>query len=115
MIYSLTIADHVEHLKLVLQVLKNNQFLVKRSKCAFTQPSIEYLGHIVSAEGVHMDQQKIQAVLNWPQPQNVKELMGFLGLTCYYRRLVRSYVSIVAPLTELLSNGPRQQPKLLII
>ena len=114
LIYSLTVADHVEHLKLVLQGLKNNHFLVKRSKCAFAQPSVEYLGHIVSAKGVHMDQQKFQVVMDWPQPRSIKELRRFLGLTGCYRRFVRSYASIAAPLTKLLKNDAFQWTNLAI-
>ena len=77
LIYSFKLVDHVDHLKLVLQVLKKNQFLVKKSKCCFAQALVEYLGHIVSAESVHIDQQKIQVVMGWPQPRNIKELRGF--------------------------------------
>ena len=102
--YSSTLAEHLDHLRLVLQVLKDNQFFVKRSKCAFRQKEVEYLGHIVSAEGVHMDQNKVKAMVEWPQPKNIKELRGFLGLTGYYRRFVRSYASIAAPSTELLKK-----------
>ena len=69
-----------------MQTLKDNHFLVKRSKCAFGQEAVEYLGHVVSAKRVHMDQCKVQAMLDWPQPKNIKELRSFLGLIGYYRR-----------------------------
>lgn len=108
LIYSFKLVDHVDHLKLVLQVLKKNQFLVKKSKCCFAQALVEYLGHIVSAESVHIDQQKIQVVMGWPQPRNIKELRGFQGLTGYYRLFIHSYASIVAPLTKLLKKDAFQ-------
>ena len=70
---------------MVLQTLRDNQFLVKKSKCAFGQCLVEYLGHVVSGEGVHMDRNKVKVMLDWPQPKNIKELHGFLGLTGYYK------------------------------
>ncbi|XP_024019766.1 uncharacterized protein LOC112091134 [Morus notabilis] len=104
LVYSASISDHIRHLRQVLQVLREHQFFVKRSKCTFGQTSIEYLGHIVSNYGVSMDLAKVKAMLEWPVPNNLKELRGFLGLTGYYRRFVRSYATIASPLTDLLKK-----------
>ena len=79
LVYSSSMVDQLDHLRLVLQTLKDHQFFVKRSKCSFGQPSVEYLGHVVLAMGVSMDYQKVQAMLDWPEPKNVKELRGFWG------------------------------------
>ena len=84
LVYSSTWHEHLCHLEAVLKVLKENVLFTKLSKCAFGVLEIEYLGHIVSGEGVAMDATKVQAVLEWPTPLNIKQLRGFLGLTGYY-------------------------------
>jgi hypothetical protein len=77
---------------------------LKQSKCLIAQPSIEYLGHVVSANGVGPDPTKIEAMVNWPVPKNVRQLRGFLGLTGFYRKFVCNYASIAAPWTQLLKR-----------
>ncbi|KAD7480494.1 hypothetical protein E3N88_03630 [Mikania micrantha] len=101
LIYSQNRADHESHLKTVLELLLNNHFFAKESKCCFGQHSVLFLGHVVTAAGVQVDQDKVQAVTSWPIPSNVKEVRGFLGLTGYYRRFVKHYGIIARPLTAL--------------
>ncbi|WVY93439.1 hypothetical protein V8G54_032527 [Vigna mungo] len=102
LVYSSSLSRHVSHLEQVFQCLLENKFYLKLSKCLFAQKQLEYLGHIISAAGVQPDPSKIQAVLAWPPPSNVKTLWGFLGLTGFYRKFVKGYATIASPLTSLL-------------
>lgn len=104
LIYSPSWGVHVQHLESVLQTLQQNSLFARLSKCSFGLLEVEYLGHTVSGSGVAMDKNKVQAVLDWPQPANVKQLRGFLGLTGYYRRFIKSYAHIATPLTDLLKK-----------
>lgn len=80
LVYSKDMAQHIEHLRLTFEVLKHHQLFVKKSKCSFRQTKLEYFEHIISKEGVSVDETKIQAMVNWPSPKNLKALKGFLSL-----------------------------------
>ncbi|KAL3499013.1 hypothetical protein ACH5RR_041745 [Cinchona calisaya] len=104
-IYSRTLEEHIQHLRKVFSVLKENQLFVKKEKCAFAEQEVPFLGHIVGRGQIRMDVSKIQAIVEWKPPTKVTELRSFLGLTNYYRKFVRSYSNITTPLTELLKKG----------
>jgi hypothetical protein len=104
LIYSPSWHSHLQHLEWVLQVLEQNELYAKLSKCSFGQREVDYLGHIVSYSGVHIDANKIRDVLEWPTPTNIKQLRGFLGLTGYYRRFIKAYAQLAGPWTDLLKK-----------
>lgn len=105
LVYSPNADSHYTHLKRVLGLLRANSLFAKMSKCSFGQSQVEYLGHVINEKGVGVDPSKIQSVMDWPQPQTVKALRGFLGLTGYYRKFVKNYGLIAKPLTALLKKG----------
>ena len=104
LIYSRSWEDHLAHLQIVLQILSTNSLFAKESKCRFSVLQVEYLGHIISEQGVSVDPAKIQVVIEWPTSTTAKGVRGFLGLAGYYRKFIRHFGSIAAPLTRLLSN-----------
>jgi hypothetical protein len=105
LIYSKTYEEHIYHVKQVFDLLKEHQFKVRLSKCSFAQQQLKSLGHIISANGVGTNPEKVKDVQNWPMPTSVREVRGFLGLASYYRRFVKSFGIIAKPLTELLTKG----------
>jgi hypothetical protein len=101
LIYSKSWEDHVRHVDKVLQLLKEKQLYAKPSKCFFGVKEVEYLGHIVSHEGVKVDPNKIKAMMDWPIPKTLKNLRGFLGLKGYYRKFFQNYGRIATHLMAL--------------
>ncbi|GKC84187.1 putative mitochondrial protein [Tanacetum coccineum] len=99
-----TLEEHVYYLSVVLETMRQNQLFAKQSKCVFGTKQVEYLGHVISALGVATNPSKIKAMQDWPVPNNVKQLRGFLGLTGYYRRFIMNFASVSRPLTQLLKN-----------
>lgn len=104
LIYSPTLEAHMSHLDEVFNILQQNQLSVKQSKCSFAKQRLEYLGHIISAQGVATDPCEIEAVQDWLVPTNAKQLTGFLGITGYYRKFIKNYSLLSRTLTNLLKK-----------
>lgn len=104
LVFSETLEEHLQHLEKVLSVLQKEQLCVKLSKCQFAVSQVEYLGHIISGEGVSTDPNKVPAVAEWPTPTTVTQLRGFLGLCGYYRRFVKDFGLIARPLHDALKK-----------
>ena len=104
LIYSKTWSEHLQHVRAVLQVLRDNSLFLKKSKCIFAEEKVHYLGHVISVAGVAMDESKVDAIQAWPVPKTLRALRGFLGLTGYYRKFIANYGVIAAPLTALMKK-----------
>nr|KYP41448.1 Retrotransposable element Tf2 [Cajanus cajan] len=104
LVYSKSFNAHLQHLRSILDLLSVNQFYAKRSKCIFGVACVGYLGHTITESGVQPDPDKVKAIMDWPVPLSLTSLRGFLGITGFYRRFVRHYARIAAPLTELLKD-----------
>jgi hypothetical protein len=105
LIYSKNIKQHRLHVAQVFQILRIHQLKAKMSKCTFATPTVEYLGHVMSGEGVAIDPAKIKEISTWEAPKMIKQLRRFLGLTGYYRRFVQGYASICRPLHDALKKN----------
>ncbi|GKA36639.1 putative reverse transcriptase domain-containing protein [Tanacetum coccineum] len=101
LIYSRNKEEHADHLRIILELLKKEKLYAKFSKCDFWISIVQFLGHVIDSQGIHVDPAKIKAVKNWASPTTPTEVRQFLGLTGYYRRFIKDFLKIAKPLTEL--------------
>src|SRR5215469_6783525 len=104
-IYSKTYEEHLTHTRKVFQLMREHGIYAKQVKCYFAQKEVPYLGHYVSEKGIRTNPAKVQAVRDYPEPKNLKQLRGFLGLAGYYRRFIKDFSKIAAPMNKLLKQG----------
>jgi hypothetical protein len=107
LVFSKTPEEHTKHLKLVLEALRKAQLYAKLSKCSFFQDKVDFLGFVVGAGTLSVDPKKVQAVVDWPEPQDVHQVRSFLGLMNYFRKFIQGYSAQAAPLNELLQKGSK--------
>ncbi|GJV61473.1 putative reverse transcriptase domain-containing protein [Tanacetum coccineum] len=109
LIYSKNKEEHEQHLKIILELLKNEQLYAKFSKCDFWLESVQFLGHVINNKGVHVDPTKVEAIRNWSAPTTPKEVRQFLGLAGYYRRFIEGFSLISKPLTKLTEKNKKYE------
>ncbi len=107
LIYSRNLAEHRHHVTQVLQWLRQHHLYLKMEKCEFHRSTVQFLGYVIGQNGIRMDQGKVTAIRELPLPSTVKELQRFLGFANFYRRFIKNYSLLTAPLTSLLRGKPK--------
>jgi hypothetical protein len=107
LIYSRTMEEHDEHLRLVLQCLREHKLYVKLSKCYFYKSKIHYLGHVISGEGIVIHPTKVEAIMEWLALTNVPEVCSFMGLAGYYQSFIEGFSKIENLITELQKKNKK--------
>ncbi|GKA62633.1 putative reverse transcriptase domain-containing protein [Tanacetum coccineum] len=105
LIYSKSRKEHEGHLKLILKLLKEEELYAKFSKCEFWLSKVQFLGHVIDSEGIHVDPAKIESIKDWASPKTPTEIRQFLGLAGYYRRFIKGFSKIARPMTKLTQKS----------
>src|SRR6185312_15738015 len=109
LVYSRTREEHLQHLRTVLETLRKHKLYAKESKCEFMKDHVEFLGHIIGADGLRMQQEKLDSIAAWPAPTCLDDLRSFLGTAGYYRRFIRDFSRIALPLNHLTKKDTPYQ------
>jgi hypothetical protein len=107
LIASHTAEQHVQHLRAVMKVLRENRFYAKLKKCEFNKPEVSFLGHTVGKYGLKVDEKKVAVVNDWPTPTKAEQVRSFVGLANYFRKFIQGFSSLVSPLITLMNKSPK--------
>jgi RNase H-like domain found in reverse transcriptase/Reverse transcriptase (RNA-dependent DNA polymerase) len=107
-VFSQTLKEHIQHVRRILTRLREAGLYLKLSKCRFHAREINYLGYLVSSEGISVEPARVETIISWPEPQNIRDIQSFLGFANFYRRFIRNFAKITVPLTDLLKKANRE-------
>jgi hypothetical protein len=109
LVFSNSAEEHLQHLRKVFELLRENQFYGRLPKCEFNMPKLKYVGHIVGNGQLSTDPKKVKTVTDWPAPKSVKEVRQFLGLAQWFRRFIHHFAELSLPLTALLRKEVQER------
>ena len=105
LIFSKTLEEHLQHLQQILEILRQHKLYAKLEKCEFLKEELDYLGFLISKDGIKTQPRKIKAITDWATPKTQSDIRAFLGLAGYYRKFIKDFAKIAAPLNNLLHKG----------
>ena len=108
-IYSQNEEEHIKHVRRVLERLREAKLYLKLSKCVFHAREINYLGFLISPDGISVDRSRVETILSWPEPKNIHDIQSFIGFANFYRRFIKNFAKISVPLTDMLKKPTGHQ------
>jgi hypothetical protein len=107
-VFSKSVEEHKAHIKRIFELLKTYDLVISEKKCKGGKSELLFLGHVVDGRGINVDDNKIEKIKDWPTPENITHVQGFLNLATYYKRFIKKFLKIVTPLYKLTKKAPKK-------